>query len=47
MMEQLSLEDDGTCPTSRSETMEAVMVFYHRIQLLVDDTGCGIPQNLH
>ena len=46
MMGQLSLEGAVPHTTYRLETMEAVVVLDRRGQLPVDDTSCGLPQDL-
>ena len=43
----LSLKGGCPSPTTRPENMEDVVVFYHCGQLSIDDTGCGLPQDLH
>ena len=46
-MEQFILEDDITRTMYRPESIEAVVVRDLCDQLLVDDPGCGLPQDLH
>ena len=47
IMDQLSLEGGGTHPTSHLESSLAVVVFDCLGQPLDNDTGCGLPQDLH
>ena len=47
MMEQIILEDGGPHPPCRPESMEAVVVQDRRGQPQVDNTSCGLPQELH
>ena len=47
LMEQIIPEGGFPRPTSHTEIMEAVMVFYHHVQPPVDDTSCGLTQDLH
>ena len=47
LMYQLSLKGGGPCPTSRPGTMEAIVAFDRRGHPRVDDTACGLLQDLY
>ena len=47
MLDQISLEGDSTCLTSRPETMQGVIVADRQVQPPVYDTGGGLPQDIH